>query len=118
MKKICPKCNYSNNQDAIYCVNCQGDLHTVRPIESEISYTYNTSNMTNSTSYSSVLDDDISTGTWVGVLIGIGIPIINIIVLIVILATSQNRTLKNFAIAQFILIGIVFVLSILFGGFL
>lgn len=118
MRKICPKCNYSNNQDAMYCVNCQENISLVRSAESNTSYTYNNSNMMNPTRYSSVLEDDISTGTWVGILIGIGIPIVNIIVLIVILATSQNRSLKNFAIAQFSLMAIIFSISILFGMFM
>ena len=119
MIKVCPKCGYQNDEDAIYCLQCLEDLKNVLPGEEvKINFTeftgYNTNNMS-PLGYSLQYEhynDDISIGAWIGISIALGIPIINIIVLIWILTSSStNRTLKNYAIAQFILMCIGIVLT-------
>ncbi|MBP1560583.1 MAG: zinc ribbon domain-containing protein [Oscillospiraceae bacterium] len=59
------------------------------------------------------LELPVSIGGWIGYLILFSIPIVNIITYIVILCASQNKTLKNFILAQLILVAIVVVLLIL-----
>ena len=119
MIKVCPKCGYQNDEDAIYCLQCLEDLKNVLPGEEvKINSTeftgYNTNNMS-PLGYSLQYEhynDDVSISAWIGISIALGIPIINIIVLIWILTSSStNRTLKNYAIAQFILMCIGIVLT-------
>ena len=116
MKKICPKCNYENNEGDFYCSNCQTELRQHTDAHSDITY-YNISNMS-SIGKKVLLDgtytsEEISVGAWIGITIAMGIPILNLIVLAIILWRSTNSSLRNFAIAQFILIGIGLVLMLI-----
>ncbi|MTI48114.1 hypothetical protein [Sporosalibacterium faouarense] len=47
--------------------------------------------------------DEVSIGTWVLILIGTGIPIVNIIVLLFLAFGSSNTTLKNYGKAGLIM---------------
>jgi len=58
-------------------------------------------------------EQPVSVGTWVGLLLLFSIPFVNIIALII-LCASQRKSLRNYAIAQLIIMGAVFVLTILF----
>lgn len=114
MKKVCPKCNYENNEGDFYCSNCQAELRQHTDAHADTTY-YNISNMSSigketllERSYTS---EEVSIGTWIGVILAMGIPILNFIVLIIILWNSTKSSLRNFAIAQFILIGIGLVLT-------
>ncbi len=60
--------------------------------------------------------DTVSIGTWILILLGTGIPIVNIIVIIGLSFGSQNETLRNFGKASLILLGIGIVLAVLLGG--
>lgn len=90
MKKICPKCDYQNDEDGIYCLNCLEDLKSILPREGmQVNHTeftgYNTSNMSplgKELQYGYAYNDDVSIGAWIGITIGMGIPIVNIIILI------------------------------------
>ncbi|MEF9960799.1 MAG: hypothetical protein RR448_09470 [Niameybacter sp.] len=127
MKKVCPKCHYENSADALYCVNCQADLKGFIPREGTQTNSndftgYNISNMTPlGRQLRYPYQEDVSIATWVGVTLGMSIPLVNIIMLICILVFTSQESLKNYAIAQFIVIGIglvfLVVLPILFSSF-
>lgn len=55
-------------------------------------------------------DEVVGIGTWIGVMILIAIPIVNIIAYIVMAVTDINQNLKNFARAGLVIMIIVFVL--------
>ena len=44
MKKVCPKCNYENNEGDFYCSNCQAELRQHTDAHADTTY-YNISNM-------------------------------------------------------------------------
>lgn len=67
----------------------------------------------NNTSYQS---DTVSIGTWIVILIGLAIPLLNIIVMIGLAFSSDNETINNYGKALLILLGISFSLALLFGG--
>ncbi|MBU3810225.1 MAG: zinc ribbon domain-containing protein [Candidatus Niameybacter stercoravium] len=113
MKKVCPHCNYPNNEDAFYCSSCQADISHIQPIEGAQTYTYSSNRESKNSSYMSYIADDVSIGGWIGISIGLAIPVVNIIVLIAIIASAKNQTLKNYAIAQVILCGVALVLAFL-----
>ncbi|SDY77541.1 hypothetical protein SAMN05660462_00867 [Proteiniborus ethanoligenes] len=61
-------------------------------------------------------DDVVSMGTWVMVLILTGIPIINIIAVLVMAFGSGNKNIKNYGKAALIIIGISILLGILLAA--
>lgn len=76
--------------------------------------------MENTTSYPASAPNTVQTGTdmsvgaWVGTLLLSGIPIVNFICLIVwaVSSSSEKRSRKNWAIAQFIVAIVVIVLTV------
>lgn len=44
MKKVCPKCNYENNEGDFYYSNCQAELRQHTDAHADTTY-YNISNM-------------------------------------------------------------------------
>ncbi len=58
-------------------------------------------------------EQPVSIATWVGMLLLFSIPAVNIVALIVVICVSQSKSLKNYAIAQFIIMGAAFLLSML-----
>lgn len=60
--------------------------------------------------------DTVSIGTWIVILIGLAIPILNILVMIGLAFGSDNETIKNYGKAMLILVGISITLALLFGG--
>lgn len=61
-------------------------------------------------------EEVVSLGSWVGVLILLAIPIVNIIGVIAMSFMDINQNLKNFARATLILMGIGLLFGLLFGG--
>jgi len=81
----------------------------------------NINNNVNNTKYSSYktdfdtsrYNDDVSLSAWIGILILLAIPFINIITLIAIAFVPENKTLRNFGKASLIFVGISILLVIL-----
>lgn len=122
MKRVCPNCHYPNDAGALYCASCQDDISSVLPTEQgRPAYTSPNSsgmpmspiNASPNSAYASAPDNSISIGAWLGILIGLSIPIVGFIILIYMWISSDNETLKSFAKAQFIVILIAFVIGIL-----
>lgn len=62
-------------------------------------------------------EDVMTVGEWVGVLVVLGIPFVNIIMYFVwAFSSNSNQNLSNFCKATLVIGLIVFGLSILFGG--
>ena len=59
-------------------------------------------------------EDEISIGMWVGVLILMAIPYLNIVVILAIAFAGDNETLKNFGKAMLIIQILSFLLGLLF----
>lgn len=60
--------------------------------------------------------DSVGIGTWILIFIGLGIPLVNIVLLFFIAFGAHNESLKNFGKASLIIMGIGVVLAFLFGG--
>ncbi|MBQ7981642.1 MAG: hypothetical protein IJ305_08565 [Oscillospiraceae bacterium] len=114
------KCGCENSDSALHCENCgeklgvqqkeyapyQNNPYQNTPYGGQQSYYP-------SQQYYGQSEQPVSIGAWVGLLFLFSIPIVNIITYIVILCSSQNKTLKNLVLAQFIVIGIGVVLAFL-----
>ncbi|MFD2637819.1 hypothetical protein [Piscibacillus salipiscarius] len=61
------------------------------------------------------VDEEVSIGKWVFILILVAIPIVNIITLLVLAMGKHNESLKNFAKASLILAVIGIILGLLFS---
>ena len=53
----------------------------------------------------------VSVWNWMGTIILTAIPVVNIIMLIILIATAKTRTRRNFAIASLVLIVLAFLLT-------
>ena len=81
-------------------------------------------NVTNNTKYpsyktefrSSEYNEDVSIIAWIGILILLAIPIVNLITIIAIAFTHGNETLKNFGKASIIVGGISILFIILINA--
>lgn len=109
-KKICSKCQEVNSSSAMICTYCGSTLGESKVVKEE---KYEKRNETGSYRGSS---DEISIGAWIGIMIVLAIPLVNIIALFYIAFGNTNETLKNFGKAQLILVGIGLVLVLLIRG--
>lgn len=115
MKKICPHCHYPNYQEAIFCISCQEEIREVEPTKSNVNTrnesesNYNQNSLVGSR-YVAAIPEDITTLKWIFILIGLAIPIFNIIVIASILILTDNETLRNFAKASIIMMILSFTL--------
>lgn len=119
-KKECRNCHEINSGSAMICSNCNSTLSDT--IIKEDVYTRAKENARhtgigpdNNVVYTTG-DAGISLGTWIGVLILLAIPIINIITLFYLSFGCENESLSNFGKASLILGGICLVLIILLRG--
>lgn len=109
--KICKECGEINSGSARYCSNCNSSLLDVKKTEQSdgpINYSKD-----KSIAYSS---DTVSIGQWVGIMIVLAIPFINIIALFVLAFTWDNENINNFGKASLILALVGFVLVVLLKG--
>lgn len=60
-------------------------------------------------------DDEMTLGQWIGTLILVSIPCVNLVMLIIWAAGSGNSTRKKFAQAYLIVMAIVFVITFVAG---
>ncbi|WP_035512690.1 hypothetical protein [Halalkalibacillus halophilus] len=60
-------------------------------------------------------DEDVSFGAWLGILLLIAIPFINIIFLIALATGERNESLKNFAKAALLIIVVGFILATIYN---
>lgn len=119
------QCGHENPDSAFHCENC-GERIAVQ--QEDYSYqkaapqnAYQQTEYTQQPYYQQPYyqqpanqgEQPVSVGTWVGLLLLFSIPFVNIIALII-LCASQRKSLRNYAIAQLIIMGAVFVLTILF----
>ena len=120
------KCGCENPDSALHCENCgeqlaverkeyapyqnnpyhktqyggqQGYYAPQQPYQPQLAYTQ--------------AEKPVSIGAWVGLMILFCIPFVNIISLIIVLCVAENKTLKNYIIANFILAAIMIALFIL-----
>ena len=114
-KKECRNCHEINSGAAMICTNCNSTLSDA--IIKEDVYFRTAENVRhsgigpdNNVVYTTG-DDGISIGIWIGVLILLAIPIVNIITLFYLSFGSKNESLSNFGKASLILgvIGLVLV---------
>lgn len=110
---ICKNCGTDNAENSSFCSSCGASMN-VAPAPAP---TYVNVQMPSNVS------EPISVGGYVGMFILMGIPLVNIICLIVWICSSNKNT-KNFGLAYLILIGISVGISIittivifLIGGF-
>ena len=99
---ICKNCGTDNAENSSFCSSCGASMN-VAPAPAP---TYVNVQMPSNVS------EPISVGGYVGMFILMGIPLVNIICLIVWICSSNKNT-KNFGLAYLILIGISVGLSIL-----
>ncbi|MCT4542419.1 MAG: hypothetical protein N4A63_02620 [Vallitalea sp.] len=115
-KKICKKCGEINNSSAMFCINCQSSL-----IDAEIKkdndepIIANTSNSNSSIIYTDE-SETITFGEWMGILIILAIPFINIIALFYLAFGQHNESINNYGKASLVLAGIGLVIVFLFRG--
>lgn len=109
-KKICSKCQEVNSSSAMICSYCNSTLVDSKVVQEEKYEGYHgAGRYTGGT-------DEISIGTWIGIFLVLAIPLVNIIALFFFAYGNNSETLKNFAKAQLILVGIGLVLLILIRG--
>lgn len=103
----CTKCGSLNTEGVTTCTSCGAPIAVPGATPAR------------NTTYNSFEDNleggvkPVSIGGWIGIGILLGIPIINIITMIVILVSSGiQRSLKNYIISMFIFIGISIVLAV------
>lgn len=130
MAKICSNCGTQCADSFTSCFTCGAKIESTQP-QQQKEPTYEQQSYQQSyqqpvyqqPSYQqplySQIDETVSVGAWVGNMILLSIPVVNIIMLIVWACSSTKRSLKNFAIAQFVLaligVGIFIVLMIIFA---
>lgn len=119
-KKECRNCHEINSGSAMICSNCISTLSDA--IIKEDIYTRAKENAQhtgigpeNNIIYATE-DAGISIGMWIGILILLAIPIVNIITLFCLAFGSGNKSLSNFGKASLILAGIGLVLVVLLRG--
>ncbi len=113
------KCGCENSDNALHCENCGEKLgfekQEYNPYQNtQYGGQYGTY-QTPPQYYQPTVQTEqpVSIGAWVGLLFLFSIPFVNLITYIVILCSSQNKTLKNLVLAQFIVIGIAVVATFL-----
>lgn len=120
------KCGCENSDSALHCENCgeklgvqQGGYNPYQPVQEvypQNNYGQNAYAQPQQPYYQPAVnqgEQPLSIGAWVGLLLLFAIPFVNIIALIVVLCVTQNKTLRNYVIAQFIIVGISVALVIL-----
>lgn len=118
------QCGHENPDSAFHCENCGEQLAVERkeyaPYQNNPyqNTQYNQSAPYNQQPYQPQLaytqaEKPVSIGAWVGLLIVFCIPFVNIIAFIITLCAAENKTLKNYIIANFILAAIMIALFIL-----
>ena len=118
------QCGHENPDSAFHCENCGEQLGVERkeyaPYQNNPyqNTQYNQSAPYNQQPYQPQLaytqaEKPVSIGAWVGLLILFCIPVVNVVALIVTLCAAENKTLKNYVIANFILAAIMIALFIL-----
>lgn len=119
-KKECRNCHEINSGSAMICSNCNSTLSDA--IIKEDVYTgakekarHTGIGPDNNVVYTTG-DAGISIGMWIGILILLAIPIVNIITLFCLAFGSGNESLSNFGKASLILAGIGLVLVVLLRG--
>ena len=117
-------CGQENPDSALHCENCGEQLGIERkeyaPYQNNPyqNTQYGQSAPYNQQPYQPQLaytqaEKPVSIGAWVGLLILFCIPVVNVVALIVTLCAAENKTLKNYVIANFILAAIMIALFIL-----
>lgn len=106
MKKICPYFRYPNYEEAAFCISCQEEISQVELNQYPPNDTpyYTGIKPMGSSRYVPCIPEEISILKWICILIGLAIPLLNIIMIISILIVSDNETLKNFAKANIIMV--------------
>jgi len=130
MSKICQKCGQSNGDIDVFCASCGetlGNSTTQQQAQYQPSQQqyqpqqqqYQPQQQQYQQTQYQPTNSDVSVGSWIGYMFLLTIPLVNIIVLIV-LATgsSTKKSLKNWAIAQFVIMLIGVVLAVLFSSVL
>jgi len=111
-RKICDKCGEINNGSAKYCLSCNASLNGAAISEDVTSTTLKSKSTWSDRIHSG---EDVTYGTWIMILIGLGIPVINIIVIIGLAIQQDNETLSNFGKASLTLTGIGLILAVSIG---
>ena len=121
------RCGQENPDSALHCENCGEQLAVERkeyaPYQNNPyqNTPYGQSVPYNQQPYQSQpiqlaytqAEKPVSIGAWIGLLILFCIPVVNVIALIITLCAAENKTLKNYIIANFIIAAIIVIVFIL-----
>lgn len=112
MSTICNNCGASNPDGTQFCSQCGNTITSAAP-QSQTAPPVNNPYPVQQTNVYQQVQSDVSVLGWIGYLILFAIPVVNIIAIIAILCSSQNKTLKHFVIAEIILAVIGIVLAVI-----
>lgn len=119
-KKECRNCHEINSGSAMICSNCNNTLSDAIIKEDVYSRAKENAQRAGIGPDNNVVyttgDAGISIGMWIGILILLAIPIVNIITLFYLAFGCENGSLSNYGKASLILGGIVLVLVFLLRG--
>ncbi len=109
MSTICNNCGASNPDGTQFCSQCGSTIASAAPQPQAAPPVSNPYPVQQTNIYQQAAPD-VSVLGWIGYLILFAIPVVNIIAMIVVLCSSQNKTLKHFVVAEIVLVVIGIVL--------
>lgn len=117
-KKICKNCHEVNSGTAVICSNCQSTLtgsEIIEEVNEEYKSLLRNDSINNYSTYTGN-SEVVTIGTWMGIMLILAIPIVNLIAIFIMAFGSSNMNIKNFGRATLIFAGIGLVLSLLLIG--
>lgn len=111
MSTTCSHCGAVNDDNTQFCSQCGAQLQQSAPQPQPNPY-YQAPPVQQTTVYQQG-EKPVSILGWIGYFLLFSIPVVNIIALIAILCSSQNKTLKNWILAQIIMVVIAVIICIL-----
>lgn len=117
MSTICSHCGSMNDDNTQFCSQCGAQLQQPIPQPQQVpppqpNAYYQAPPVQQTTIYQQG-EKPVSILGWIGYFLLFSIPVVNIIALIAILCASQNKTLKNWILAQVIMVVIAVIIFVL-----
>ncbi|MGN1403792.1 MAG: zinc ribbon domain-containing protein [Ruminococcus sp.] len=119
MSTTCSHCGAVNDDNTQFCSQCGAQLQQpapqpqqTPPPQPQPNPYYQAPPVQQTTIYQQG-EKPVSILGWIGYFLLFSIPVVNIIALIAILCSSQNKTLKNWILAQIILVVVVVIICVL-----
>lgn len=117
MSTTCSHCGAVNDDNTQFCSQCGAQLQQPAPQPQQTPppqpQTYYQTPPVQQTTIYQQGEKPVSILGWIGYFLLFSIPVVNIIALIAILCSSQNKTLKNWILAQIIMVVIAVIICIL-----